>query len=242
MGLLSDDPTETVPRPKVPKKNPSFFTRAELQSLITYMEDREDQRMADIVRWAVSTGGRLGEICQLQFGDVDLESGLVHYRTGAGRTNKSNQDRAVPLVPVARRVCLRRRAQYPSPLVPREAPLFTGMKGAPIRDGGSFTSHRFKRYLRELSALEGSVPDEYDFHTLRHTFASWLRLAGVPLDRIQYWLGHRSITTTEIYAHIVPESIQHESASVFPVGLALGGSRREQSATGNVGIVLDPDF
>ncbi len=46
------------------------------------------------------------------------------------------------------------------------------------------------------------------FHTLRHTFASWLRLAGVPLDRIQYWLGHRSITTTEIYAHIVPESTQ----------------------------------
>ena len=249
-GLMSEDPTEHLPRPRAPKKNPAFLSRSEFARLVAYMEEQGDQRMADIVRWAVSTGGRLGEICQLQFGDVDLDSGLVHYRATGGRTNKSNRDRAVPLVPMARAVYLRQLRRYPSPRVPRDAPHFTGVKGGAIRDGGSFTSHRFKRYVRALAALDPSFSEEYDFHTLRHTFASWLRLAGVPLDRIQYWLGHRSITTTEVYAHIIPEHIQHESAGVFPDEEPRASlpcpipesGRLEQEHALRVGIVLDSDF
>jgi len=210
-GLRGDDPTEEVPRPSVPKKNPAFLTRAEFQRLVTQMEERGDARIAEIARFTVATGGRLGEICQLQFGDVDPESGLVHFRATGGRTNKSNRDRVVPLAPMARAVYERQVARYPAPTVPRTAPLFTGVKGEAIQDGGSFTSHRFKKYVREAG-----LSDEYNFHTLRHTFASWLRLAGVPLDRIQYWLGHASITTTEVYAHLIPEAIRDESARVFP--------------------------
>jgi integrase len=170
-----------------------------------------DTRMAEIACFAVATGGRLGEICQLEFGDVDPESGLVHFRVTGGRTNKSNRDRVVPLVPMAQAVYERQVALYPALRIPRTAPLFTGVKGEAIQDGGSFTSHRFKKYVREAG-----LSDEYCFHTLRHTFASWLRLAGVPLDRIQYWLGHSSITTTEVYAHLIPEAIRDESARVFP--------------------------
>ena len=51
--------------------------------------------------------------------------------------------------------------------------------------------------------------------------------AGVPLDRIQYWLEHSSITTTEMYAHLIPEAIRYESARVFP----------EQAAVENVGLL-----
>ena len=222
-GLRTDDPTDDIPRPKVPKKNPVFLRRAEFQQLMVHMEERGDTRMAEIVRFTVATGGRLGEICQLQFGDVDPESGLVHFRATGGRTNKSNRDRVVPLVPIAQAVYERQVAKYPSQTVPRSAPLFAGAKGEAIRDGGSFTSHRFKKYVREAG-----LSDEYCFHTLRHTFASWLRLAGVPLDRIQYWLGHSSITTTEVYAHLIPEAIRYESARVFP----------EQAIVENIGLLL----
>lgn len=39
-------------------------------------------------------------------------------------------------------------------------------------------------------------------HSLRHTFASWLAIPGVPLRRIQELLGHKSIVTTERYSHL----------------------------------------
>ena len=237
-GLTSEDPTDHIPRPRPPKKNPLFLPRSDFARLIAYMESRQDERLADIARWAVSTGGRLGEICQLQFGDVDAEHGLVHYRAGGEKTNKSSRDRAVPLSEMARAVYLRQRRRYPSVRIPLDAPLFTGMKGGAIRDGGSFTSHRFKRYIRELAATE-AFNEDYDFHTLRHTFASWLRLSGVPLDRIQYWLGHRSITTTEVYAHIIPEKIQHEAAGIFPDDTTPGTPPEEQTPAPSVGIVLE---
>jgi len=44
--------------------------------------------------------------------------------------------------------------------------------------------------------------DRITLHSLRHTFASWLAIAGVPLRRIQELLGHKSIVTTERYSHL----------------------------------------
>ena len=52
---------------------------------MAHREEQGDTRMAEIARFTVATGGRLGETCQLQFGDVDPESGLVRFRaTGGG--------------------------------------------------------------------------------------------------------------------------------------------------------------
>ena len=65
-------------------------------------------------------------------------------------------------------------------------------------------------------------------HTLRHTFESWLALKGVPLRRIQYLMGHNSITTTERYAHLVKEEAYEDTrvpenmAGPFLLGSLLG--------------------
>lgn len=61
-------------------------------------------------------------------------------------------------------------------------------------------SHRFKRGVRAAG-----LDDDYKFNTLRHTFASWAVIAGVDLYRVSKWMGHKSISTTEIYAHLAPE-------------------------------------
>ncbi len=44
------------------------------------------------------------------------------------------------------------------------------------------------------------------FHGLRHSFASNLVSAGVPIQQVQIWLGHSTVSTTEIYAHLAPRS------------------------------------
>jgi hypothetical protein len=49
---------------------------------------------------------------------------------------------------------------------------------------------------------KNEAPQRLTPHSLRHTFASWLAIAGVSLRRIQELLGHKSITTTERYSHL----------------------------------------
>ncbi|OQA92180.1 MAG: Tyrosine recombinase XerD [Elusimicrobia bacterium ADurb.Bin231] len=58
------------------------------------------------------------------------------------------------------------------------------------------------RKIMKKAGIPGS-----SFHTLRHTFASSLAIAGVDLYRISKLLGHSSIKTTEIYAHLQPSDL-----------------------------------
>ena len=56
-------------------------------------------------------------------------------------------------------------------------------------------------------ALKAAGLDEtHRFHDLRHTFGTRMAAAGVPMRTLQEWLGHRSVTTTQIYADYSPSS------------------------------------
>jgi site-specific recombinase XerD len=52
-------------------------------------------------------------------------------------------------------------------------------------------------------------------HTLRHTFASRLVQAGVSLAKVSKLLGHSSVTTTEIYAHLAPNEVSEKATTVL---------------------------
>ena len=52
------------------------------------------------------------------------------------------------------------------------------------------------------------------FHTLRHTFASWLVMEGVPLFEVSKLLRHASIQMTERYAHLAPDHLHGAVASI----------------------------
>lgn len=68
---------------------------------------------------------------------------------------------------------------------------------------GSLVTHSFKKYIRH-TGLPGSI----HFHSLRHSFASLLASAGVPLFDIQKLLIHSNIQTTQIYSHLAPEHLR----------------------------------
>ena len=60
-------------------------------------------------------------------------------------------------------------------------------------------------YLRlsfERSVLKAGLNPKFHFHHLRHTFATMLIHKGVPIYEVQHLLGHRSVNTTQIYAHV----------------------------------------
>jgi site-specific recombinase XerD len=79
--------------------------------------------------------------------------------------------------------------------------------------GESFVSHRFKEYVR-MAGLD----ERLHWHSLRHTFASWLVQDGVSLYAVQKLLGHSSVTVTEIYSHLQPEKL-HDTVNRIQVSL-----------------------
>jgi site-specific recombinase XerD len=61
----------------------------------------------------------------------------------------------------------------------------------------------FKKYVRRAKLSNGHL----HFHSLRHTFASWLVQKGATLYEVQKLLGHRSSKVTEVYSHLQPEQM-----------------------------------
>ena len=76
------------------------------------------------------------------------------------------------------------------------------------KDGSRWTNihDSFDRLVKRCE-LQAEPPFNITLHTLRHTFGSWLAIAGVPLRAIQKLMGHNSIVTTERYAHLSGESL-----------------------------------
>jgi len=107
---------------------------------------------------------------------------------------KNYQHRYIPLAPAAREA-------IQSQLAKKHAAsdfVFQRPTGAPWGDIGDSIDD----LVAGADLQKEDAPQRLTPHSLRHTFASWLAIAGVSVRRIQELLGHKSITTTERYAHL----------------------------------------
>ena len=67
----------------------------------------------------------------------------------------------------------------------------------------SYLTHKFTDYAR-VAGLKRKL----HFHSLRHTYASWLVQSSTPLAEIQKLLGHSSVVTTQIHSHLEEEHLR----------------------------------
>jgi len=86
--------------------------------------------------------------------------------------------------------------------------VFPGTGGGKLN--GQYVSKRFRHYRRMAM-----LPKNIRFHSLRHTYASWLVEGGVDLYRVKELMGHSSIQTTMRYAHLAPDNLRNEVERVF---------------------------
>jgi integrase len=175
---------------KVPQPEFDFLTFEEAKRLVA--GPRDEWRTMIFV--AMRTGLRRGELMGLRWIDVDLEVGRILVRQayvhGQFVTPKSGKPREVPLGDdVIEELRIHRHER--GPLV------FCDHQGKP------FTTGQLMWPLERARTNAGLRP--IGWHTLRHTLASHLAMRGVPLKVIQELLGHSSIDTTMIYAHLMPE-------------------------------------
>jgi integrase len=153
----------------------------------------------------IHTGLRLSEICNLTWGDVDLERGFIRV----GQESKSHKPRYVPINSVVRAILEGHAPRFgPSGPVPQ---VFVNPRRRHAYRAKS-VSHDFKKAVRKLAQewkkkgrhSEAESLRQVSFHSTRHTFASWLIQRGVPPAEIQQYLGHSSDTMTRRYAHLAP--------------------------------------
>jgi integrase len=190
--LLESNPFAGLQLIRVPDVPPAYLSKQDLEKLLNLVNE---SWLRETILFAVLTGMRRGEIVNLRWQDVDLSRKLVFIQSNPTFKTKQGKRRTIPLSDVAYQM-LSAKANHSG-----NEHVFTA-NGRGIAE--SWLTHRFKHYVRK-----SGLPKGLHFHSLRHTFASWLAMDGVSLYAIQKLLGHSSSTVTQMYSHLQPEELHH---------------------------------
>lgn len=155
---------------------------AEADRLLTACEDS----LKPIVLTALHTGMRKEELLSLTWEAVDMTHGFIRLKQ-----TKNGMARALPFNETLWSLFSGLRTRQDIPWV------FHDVEGRRYND----VRHPFDK------ACEAAGMTDFHFHDLRHTFASWLVMKGVPLATLSTLLGHTSPTMTLRYAHLSPKHL-----------------------------------
>lgn len=216
-GHIKHNVLKGVRLPKRQSKVPVFLSETQLHSLLKTIRDEysrnqkwhgKDYRtlwLDKVVEFACYTGLRLGEICNLRWNHIDLESQRLTVANTANKATKSGRERSVPLT--GRALAVIKDLQETSECWPDHVVFSTG-QNRPLDPG--YVSKQFRRF-RRLADLDSAIC----FHSLRHTCASWLVMKDVSLYVVKEILGHSTIEVTQRYAHLAPDTMQAEMIRAF---------------------------
>ncbi len=170
-----------------------FLSREEAKVLLDHLIEKKRYLVHDISLTSLYAGLRMSEIFRLKFSDLDFKHDLISVKDP-----KSGESRASYMTQPIKKALKRRYQESES----KTGFVFLNTKGGQIKE----MPNTFDRAVKELGFNKG-VTDRRDkcvAHTLRHSFGSWLAIAGTPLPGIQKLMGHKKIETTLIYAHLSP--------------------------------------
>jgi integrase/recombinase XerC len=208
-GVLADgNPADALHGPRQDKKLPHFLGAAEVERLLAAASDPDPLGLRDraMLETLYSGGLRVGELCGLNLDDLDLGEGVLTVR-GKGRRER------LALLGKAAREALRVW------LAARERLLAERRRGATAvflnKNGGRLTVRSVGRLLEKYLARAGLDPRTSP-HTLRHSFATHLLDAGADVRGVQELLGHRNLTTTQIYTHVTTQRLQESYLKAHP--------------------------
>lgn len=194
-------------RPNNNREIPNVLNKKQLITLFSQIDDPYTF-MGCLI--SLFCGLRISEVCNIKKQDVDLESEKIIVRL-----SKGDKDRIVMLPHSIKNLVIK----WYRLNMDNEYFVNNGY-GKRLKE--SILSIRFRKYLRkaELSIETFKTKNNqqryaYSFHTLRHTYATYLLEQGIDLYYIQRSLGHVDIHTTQIYAYISNKDLQHKINMAF---------------------------
>ncbi|MDE0459507.1 MAG: site-specific tyrosine recombinase XerD [Chromatiales bacterium] len=208
-GRIGNNPCDRVDAPRLGRPLPGVLSEQEVERLLAApdLETASGVRDRAMLEVLYATGLRVSELVGLRSEQVNLIQGVLRV------VGKGGKERLVPLgepaVDWLERFLRRGRTDILG--TKRSPALF------PTSRGGAMTRqafwHLIKRYAVRAGISQGISP-----HTLRHAFATHLLDHGADLRVVQMLLGHRDISTTQIYTHIARERLKVLHARHHPRG------------------------
>jgi integrase len=184
------NPCRHVSKPREPRGRIRFLSETEREQLLHAAHESRNRALPVIIQLALCTGARRGEILHLRWPDVDLVRDHVTFHE-----TKNDERRSLPLVDPALSALkeyARTHRRIDTDLV---FPSPTGTTPLVIN----------KTWLR---IVKRAGLENFRFHDLRHSCASYLAQNGATLAEISEVLGHKSLQMVKRYAHLHPEHLR----------------------------------
>ena len=190
-GYILENPFRKIKNFKIPESLPKYFTDEEFNKLLEIVKDDD---LKDLILFAINTGLRQMELITLEWDQIDFSS-LTLILDNQVNITKSKKVRNVPLNKTAFEILLERNKEV------KVGKIFTYKEAAISQD---FISKKFKKLV-----VKAEINTDFNFHSLRHTFASRLVQKGVSIHEVSKLLGHADIKTTQIYAHLRSDDLRN---------------------------------
>ena len=214
-GVVRRNPFSYLRGPRSPKPLPRILSIDDIRRFLARpaidlkegtLDRDEAVRDEAFFEFLYSTGCRISEACNLDWGSVDLGRGSAMV------TGKGSKDRLVilgePAVAALRRL-RERSSERLGRAVAGDDPVF--LTDRLERLNPRLPERHMKRYLAEAGLSVTLTP-----HKLRHSFATHLLDAGADLRSVLEMLGHATLSTTQVYTHVSIERLRDQYALAHP--------------------------
>ena len=198
--LIKQNPTLDIKLKSKNKPLPKVLSENEVKLLLSYFETRSNPKLQAMLHILYGAGLRVSELVSLTKDSIIFDEDSKRYVLLV--RGKGNKERIVPLNHFAIEAIREylnfqpekfKFSQYLFPSYSRE---------------GHITRQGFAKLLKELAIEVGISPCKISPHVIRHAFATHLLSHGADLLSIQKLLGHKDISTTQIYTHISNDKIK----------------------------------
>jgi integrase/recombinase XerC len=193
-GWAKSNPAKPLRNPRKQRALPHFLSSEELDRLLAAPAKDDSLGLRDraILETLYSAGLRVSELAGINQADLDMATGVLTVR-GKGR-----KERLAPIGSFAHKALTRwlavRRVSAAEPQGPL-SPVFVNKFGRRLTTRS--VGRMLEKYLQQTGLDQRTTP-----HTLRHSFATHLLDGGADIRSVQELLGHKSLTTTQIYTHV----------------------------------------
>lgn len=207
-GICETNPAKPLRTPRAGRKLPHFLTTDQVGSLLIAPPANSDAGLRDraILETMYSAGLRVSEVVGLSVADWDRSAGILRV-LGKGR-----KERLAPVGSYATKALdqwMVVRTPDPKASEKQRSAIFLN------RFGRRLTTRSIGRML-ETHIQTAGLSQETTPHTLRHSFATHLLDGGADLRSVQELLGHKSLTTTQIYTHVSTRRLRETYEKAHP--------------------------
>ena len=208
-GLVKNDPTQNLTKPKIRKSLPEVLTQDEVDLILKQPDTSERLGLRDkaILETMYATGMRVSEALTVKQSDINFSDGFVRV------FGKGSKERLIPIGRSAISWIKKYQSEVRVNLAIENSKdvLFLNARGKPMSRMAIWNI--VDKYSKKARIEKAVHP-----HTFRHSFATHLLEGGADLRAVQEMLGHSDISTTEIYTHIDREYLKEVHRTFHPRG------------------------